>query len=216
MLDGIPPASLSDGWYSYCQKMVAIGFTGAIIFPCLRIWLGCITPQKSFPLDFYWRDGDNRSCACYNIYGVVNLTDNWIYSRRCPRVLNYVFIHQALRVWLPISFKWLTITFMAKCFVWRVFQLRNIQYSIKRRCIGVFGEEGLLHYSTHTTFSMARVCDFLLKSCWSLSYSVKTVQFNMLTPDTTSIHSNRIYALANVYWDGMPGQWSKNIEVCSY
>ena len=36
-------------------------------------------------------------------------------------------------------------------FVWRIFQLRNIQYSIKTRCIGVFGEEGFLHNSTSTT-----------------------------------------------------------------
>ena len=54
----------------------------------LKNSIGLYRSTKKFPLEFYWRNGDNRSCACYNIYGVGNLADNWIYSRRRPHVLN--------------------------------------------------------------------------------------------------------------------------------
>ena len=44
------------------------------------------TRFRNFPPDFYQRNGDSRSYACYKVYDVDKLTDNW--NLKNPHVRN--------------------------------------------------------------------------------------------------------------------------------
>ena len=52
-----------------------------------------IVSLHNFPLDFYQRHRDSRSCTCYKVCGVEKLTDNWnLYKKEstCPKLDLYL------------------------------------------------------------------------------------------------------------------------------
>ena len=116
-----------------------------------------------------------------------------------------------------------------KFFVWRVFQLRNIQYWIKRRCIGIFSDESLLHYSTCTIFLHGLGLRIIF--CWNHINFHLTVSkpYNLtcwhLTP-LPSIRTGCMYWQIHIEIECLANGhvlnklvWfytSNNIEVCSY
>ena len=98
----------------------------------------------NIPPDFHQRNGDSRSSACYNVYGVDELTDIWNFHKKEST-------RPELTIYLQIFWKYGCIYF---CDDWQwyscrkfllnsFFQLRDIQYSSKYRGTGVLGEEGL-------------------------------------------------------------------------
>ena len=98
----------------------------------------------NFPPDFHQCDGDTRSCACYKVYGVDNLSNNPnLYKKKstCPK-LNILL--PTIENMVAQVLWWLAIIFKSKIFVLPVFQLPKIQYSSKSRSISVLDEEGLI------------------------------------------------------------------------
>ena len=97
----------------------------------------------NFPPYFYQRNRDSRSCACYKVYGVDKLTDNWnLYMKESTRSKSTLYLPSVENMIAYILW-WLPIIFMSKVFVqYFFFQLRGIQCSSKYRSIGVLGEEG--------------------------------------------------------------------------
>ena len=93
-----------------------------------------------FPPDFHQRNGDTRSCACYNVYGADNLST---ISNLCKKKST----RPKLALYLPMvaNILWrLAMIFVSKTFVCSVVQLRNIQHSSKCLKIGELGEEGMI------------------------------------------------------------------------
>ena len=60
-----------------------------------------------FP-DFYQRNGDNRSCACYKVYGVDKLTDNWNLYKKESICLTLILYLPSVENIVPYILWWLS------------------------------------------------------------------------------------------------------------
>ena len=79
---------------------------------------------RNFPPDFYQRNWDRRSCACYKVYWEDKLSDNWnLYEKESTRSKLTLYIPSVENMVAYILW-WVAIIFMSKLFV----KLKQISY----------------------------------------------------------------------------------------
>ena len=94
----------------------------------------------------YQRNGDSKSCACYKLYGVDKLNDNWnSYEKESTRPKSTRYLPSVENM-VAYILTWLAIIFMSKVFVKHVFSVERhpifkqiLQYRCTRR-----GRTGLM------------------------------------------------------------------------